>query len=156
MNTAVERLVFGRRSSVPETRDLPRARTILAGRTLLALIFILSGIGKFMDWSSNVAYMETQGLVWIPLFLAAAAIVEIAGGLSVLTGTFARVGALLLFLYLIPVTLLFHDFWTLEGAARQTQMINFLKNLSVMGGLLLVVGYGAGRMSVDDRLKSRL
>lgn len=155
MHAAIERLVYGRPSPVPQTRDLPFARTVLAGRILLALLFVLSGIQKFAAWSQTAAFMEAQGVPAAPLFLALAALIEIGGALAIMTGTFTRPAALLLFLYLIPVTLVFHNFWALEGAERQVQLVNFLKNLSIMGGLLLVVGYGAGRVSVDDKIKPR-
>lgn len=109
---------------------------------------------KLADWSGTSAYMASKGLPAIPLLLAIAAAVEVLGGLSVITGTFARAGALALVVYLIPTTLVFHDFWTLEGAARQAQMVHLLKNLSIIGGLLFLIGVGAGRVSVDDKIKS--
>lgn len=114
---------------------------VLAGRVLLSVIFILSGLSKIMDWTGTQQYMAAKGMPFIPILLAAAVIVEIAGGLSVLLGWQARWAALLLFLYLIPTSLIFHNFWALSGMERQTEMVNFLKNLAIMGGLLLVVAY---------------
>ena len=66
-----------------------------------------------------------------------------------LAGFYARAGALLLFLFLIPTTLIFHNFWTLEGMEQQNEMQHFTKNVTIMGGLLLVVGLGAGPISYD-------
>src|SRR5438874_10131155 len=74
----------------------------LTARILLSQIFIMSGAMKFMDWSGNQAMMAKHGMVMIPFFLAAAAIVELVCGLSILLGYKSRVGALGLFLYLIP------------------------------------------------------
>lgn len=114
---------------------------IAVGRVLLSLVFILSGISKIIDWPGTAAYMAAQGLPLVPLLLGLAAAIEILGGISLLLGWNARWGAWLLFLYLIPVTLVFHNFWALAGAEQQTQLVNFLKNLSIMGGLLLVAAY---------------
>lgn len=135
---------------------LPRSWTVLVGRVFLGTIFLLSGINKLMQWEATQSQMEAEGLFAVPALLAIAAAVEILASLSVLTGTFARLGALALFVFLIPVTLVFHDFWTYEGSAREMQMINFLKNLSIMGGLLLLIGAGAGRVSVDDKIKRQI
>lgn len=114
---------------------------IAIGRVLLSLVFILSGISKIIDWPGTAAYMAAQGLPLVPLLLGLAAAIEILGGISLLLGWNARWGAWLLFLYLIPVTVVFHNFWALTGAEQQTQLVNFLKNLSIMGGLLLVAAY---------------
>ena len=67
-------------------------------------------------------------------------------------GLYARVGALVLALYLIPVSLVFHDFWNVAGPERAGQMADFLKNVALAGGLLLIVAHGAGRHSLDERL----
>lgn len=135
---------------------VPRSRTILIGRILLGTIFLLSGIEKLMNWSGTAAFMESEGLPAVPLLLALAMAAEIIGSLSILTGTFARAGAVVLLAFLIPTTLIMHDFWAFEGAERQMQMVNFLKNLSIMGGLLLVIGAGAGRVSVDDKIEKQI
>jgi|SRR4029453_5134866 putative oxidoreductase len=122
---------------------------VIFGRVLLSLIFLLSGLGKIIDWDSNAQVMASQGLPLIPLLLVGAILTELAGGLSVLLGWKARWGALLLFLYLIPTTLIFHDFWAFTGTEMQTQLVNFLKNLSIMGGLLLVAAYDGAALVAD-------
>ena len=151
MHQVIERLAFGRRTSATQA-VVPWRTAVLVGRVLLSSIFILSGIQKVLGWSGTLDYVASQGLQPAWLFAGGAAAVEIIAGLSVLTGTFARFGALALFLFLIPTTLLFHDFWTFGGQERQMQMANFLKNLAIMGGLSLVIGFGAGNVSVDQRL----
>jgi putative oxidoreductase len=123
----------------------------LAARLLLSQIFLLSGAMKVMDPAGTAAQMEGRGMVFIPFFLWAATAVELAAGLSLLLGYKARLGALLLFLYLIPVTLTFHDWWTYPPAEQQTQMLFFLHNLTLMGGLLLVMAFGPGPISIDLR-----
>jgi putative oxidoreductase len=147
----VATFLYGKETTVPTAAR--RSGTLLVGRVLLGAIFLMAGVAKLMDWAGTAAYMESQGLPMVDVLLPIAAAVEIVGALSILTGTFARAGALALFAFLIPTTLVFHDFWTLEGAERQAQMIDFLKNLSIMGGLLLLIGAGAGKVSVDNRIK---
>ena len=117
----------------------------LVGRILLASIFVISGLAKIADWTGNSAYMAAQGMQLVPFFLAAAILVEIIGGLAIILNYKTRAIALLLFLYLIAVTLIFHDFWSVTGTERQTQMVHFLKNLSIMGGLLILAGQSSPR-----------
>ena len=119
------------------------------GRLLLALIFIISGYNKIMGWPGVVGAVEAKGLPLPLLFGAGAIVAELGGGLLVAIGYKARFGAAMLILFMIVTTLLFHNFWAFEGGDYQTQMINFMKNLSMTGGLLLVLAYGAGPMSVD-------
>ena len=122
----------------------------LIGRVMLALIFVLSGANKIFEWKGTVGYMESAGIPIAPLFLIGAIIVEIGGGLSVLLGYRARWGALALFVFLIPTTLIFHHFWThLLPMVKQNQMIHFMKNISIMGGLLMVFAYGPGPMAIE-------
>lgn len=110
---------------------------VVLGRILMGQIFLLAGIHKIMDWQGMSAYMASQGMPWIPFFLTGAMLVETLGGLSLILGIQPRIGALVLTAFLIPATLIFHDFWTLEDPQRSLQMIMFQKNLAIMGGLLL-------------------
>ncbi len=121
----------------------------LVGRALLSVVFILSGIGKITDPSRTASYMAENGMPAVRVFLAMAILVEIGGGLSVLIGLRARIGAAALALFLISVTLIFHDFWAYQGMEQRLQMTNFLKNLAIMGGLTLVIAHGSGPLSVD-------
>jgi len=116
----------------------------LLGRLLLGLIFVMSGANKITGFEATQQYMEAQGMPATAFFLTGAIVVEILGGLSVIVGYRGRLGAAALVLFLIPATLIFHtDF------SDQTQMIMFLKNLSIMGGLLLVTAYGTGPLSLS-------
>jgi len=110
----------------------------LIGRLLLSFVFLLSGLAKIVDWSTTEQTMASKGMPAIPFFLLVAILVEIAGGLSLLFAWRPRFGAWLLFLYLIPTTLIFHNFWDLTGPERLNQMFHFLKNLSIMGGLIII------------------
>jgi len=98
----------------------------LIGRILLSVIFIYSGISKITGWGAKVAYMASQGMPFVSFFLLMALLLELAGGFSVLVGFQARLSALALFLYLIPVTLTFHDFWASPAEQHGLQMIMFL------------------------------
>ncbi len=123
----------------------------LVGRILISIIFILSGLGKFVEFNANLQFMAAKGMTMAPFFLTVAAIIEIVGGLSILLGFFARWGAALLILYLIPVTGIFHDFWMAsDPLVRQMEMIDFLKNLAIIGGLCYVLAVGAGKWCLDS------
>jgi putative oxidoreductase len=134
------------------------------GRMGLSLIFILSAIHKILNWQGteqaitsalNQWALWAQGVDWIQnmiqvfapkafFLVVVASIVELVGGLLVFFGIKVRLGAGLLFLFLIPATLLFHSFWYMQGADRDLQMAMFLKNLAIAGGLLVVLGLGCG------------
>ncbi len=124
---------------------------ILLARLFISAIFLVSAVQKVLAWDVNSAYMASMGMQMIPIFLAAATVVELFGGLSLLVGARARAGALILALYLIPVTILFHNFWALTGEAQNLQLIMLLKNCAIFGGLLLIVANGPGTLSADNR-----
>ena len=121
------------------------------GRLLLSMIFLVSAAGKVMDWGGTAIYMEAKGIPLTPVFLVGAILFETAGGLMILLGFKARIGVVVLLVFLIPTTVIFHNFWSFEGQEQQMQMIGFLKNLSIMGGLLMILGGGAGYFSIDNR-----
>jgi putative oxidoreductase len=121
-------------------RDMDRY-LVIVGRVFLALIFLLSAFGKITNWNGTENMMAAKGIPLTAAALALAILFEVVGGLTVLTGYYARWGALALCLYLIPVTAYFHDFWSYTGPERQNMMIQFLKNLSIFGGLLVTAGY---------------
>ncbi|MFB6346605.1 MAG: DoxX family protein [bacterium] len=118
---------------------------LLSGRILLAAIFVMSGITKLTQFGGTVDQIASVGVPLATVAAVGAILVEVGGGLSVVFGYKARLGTWLLFLFLIPTTLLFHNPVTMEG-----QTIPFLKNLSIMGGLLVVAGAGAGRLALDS------
>src|SRR5438477_317235 len=101
------------------TMDHIKSSALLAGRILLSGIFLMSGAMKIVNWSGTAAAMQGEGMPAVPVFLALAIAAEMIGGLAVLLGCYARPAALMLALYLVPVTLTFHHFWTYEGSARE-------------------------------------
>jgi putative oxidoreductase len=123
--------------------------TLLVARLGVGAIFLISGVGKLASWSATAAYAGSKGVPTI--LLAAATVLELLGAISVLTGWKARWGAAALVAFLVPVTLVFHDFWAYQGAEAQLQMIQFLKNVSIGGGLFALVAAGPGALSVDAR-----
>lgn len=123
----------------------------LAGRILIAAIFIVSGYGKIDGFEKTVAQLAGKGMPLPELAAAGAIAVELIGGILVVIGWHARWAAAALFLFMIPTTLLFHNFWAFEPAQQAAQRIHFMKNLAIMGGILYVLAFGAGPLSVDQR-----
>jgi len=122
----------------------------LVGRILLVLIFLHSGIGKIEDFEGVAQHMAKYAVPYTHYFLYGAIIFELAGSILVILGYYARFGALLLLVFLIPTTYIFHrDF------SVQIQMDMFMKNLSMFGGCLILLGMGPGRFSLDYIFKGR-
>jgi putative oxidoreductase len=121
----------------------------LAGRIALGAIFLLSAIGKLSNWSGTVGFAAGKGIP--QALLAGATALELLGSLSLLAGFKTRWGVIALVVFLVPVTLVFHDFWAVQGAEQQQQMAHFLKNLAIAGGLLILFVAGPGAVSVDAR-----
>jgi putative oxidoreductase len=112
---------------------------LLLGRFLLSVIFLVSGFGKVTHWSQTAAGMAGAHLPAVQLLLVLSVMVEIVGGLLLLFGIGVRYVAVVMMLWLIPVTLVFHNFWAFRGSTMfEAQVVNFLKNLAIMGGLLVV------------------
>ena len=127
-----------------------QATAALVGRILLAIIFIKSGFGKITGFEGTAAYMASKGLPMTQLLLVGTIVIELLGGIMLVVGYKARWAALAIFLWLIPTTLIFHKFWGLADAKEAaTQQIQFLKNVTIMGGMLMVYAFGPGRLSVD-------
>lgn len=124
----------------------------VAGRLLLCAIFFASAVGqKIPRFNEFAAMMEQHGLPAPKVLLAGAIVFLIVGSLSVVVGFKARLGALLLLVFLGMATYYFHNFWAAEEAQRQMQQVQFMKNLSMMGAMLLIIANGAGPMSFDAR-----
>ena len=122
----------------------------LVGRILLVLIFLHSGIGKIQNFEGTAQYMANYGMPYPPYFLFGAIIFELAGSIFAILGYYTRFGALLLIVFLIPATIIFHT--NFDDA---TQIIHLMKNVSMFGGCLILLGMGAGRFSLDYIFKGR-
>lgn len=124
----------------------------LGGRLLLAAIFVISGINKLSDFSGTAAFMSSAGLPAAEFLLVLTILIEVAGGLMIVLGWYSRQLALMLFLFMIPVTAVFHNPWAAGDPAQvQQQMIHFLKNLAIMGGLLHLSAFGPGHFIIEAR-----
>jgi putative oxidoreductase len=122
----------------------------LFGRILLSSVFIASGCAKITGFSFEEGLLASKHFPMPAAALGVALVVELVGGLAVLTGFCARFTAWILFLYLIPTTFLFHNFWAAAGPDRIDLMIHFEKNVAIMGGLLLLAAFGPGAYSIDS------
>jgi uncharacterized membrane protein YphA (DoxX/SURF4 family) len=127
-----------------------KAFAILIGRILLALIFLKSGIGKIGNFAGTAQYMASQGMPFATFFLVGAICFELVGSITIILGYFTRLGAILLLIFLVPTTLIFHNIWV-----DPKMMIHFMKNVSMFGGLLILLSAGAGRFSLDHLLRER-
>jgi putative oxidoreductase len=123
----------------------------LTGRILISLIFILSGISKIDGFANTAAYMASKGLPMVDLLLAASIVIEVGGALMILVGYKARLGAMALFLWMVPVTFIMHNFWSVPADQHLMQQIMFLKNMAMMGAMLFIMVFGPGPMSVDKK-----
>jgi putative oxidoreductase len=122
-----------------------KAVAALIGRVLLVLIFLNSGIGKITNFEGTAQFMAKAGMPMTSFFLMGAIVFELWGSLSILIGYYTRFGTLLLILFLIPTTLIFHG-----HIGDRMQAINFMKNASMLGGLLLLLANGPGVISLDQ------
>jgi putative oxidoreductase len=122
----------------------------LIGRIFFSLIFLRTAFSHFSD--ESIAYAASQNVPLASVLVPAAGILAILGGISIVLGYKAKLGAWLIVLFLVPVTIMMHNFWAIEEPAmKQMQMAMFMKNLSMLGGALLITYFGSGPLSVDAR-----
>jgi putative oxidoreductase len=126
----------------------------LLGRLMMMYIFATSGIAKVFGWSGNVDYMSTRHLPMLPVLLAVATVIELAGSVCLVTGYQARVAAFVMFLYTTAVTVLFHNYWAASAGMAGMQETHFRKNLAIMGGLLMLAYCGPGKWALGRRADS--
>ena len=123
----------------------------LVGRILLAAIFIKSGFGKITGFEGTVGYIASKGLPLPQIGAIVAILVELGGGILLAVGFKARWAALAIAIFTLAAGIIFHNYWAVDAAQRMGQEINFWKNVSMTGGLLMVYAFGPGRYSVDKR-----
>jgi len=127
----------------------------LLGRILFSLIFLFSGPNHFS--AQSIDYAASQGVPLASILVPVSGILAILGALSIILGFKVKFGALLIVLFLVPVTLMMHNFWAItDPMTRQMQMAMFMKNVSMLGAALLIFYFGAGPMSLDATSVSRL
>ena len=139
---------------------------VLLARLVLSPLFILGGVNHLLNWNGTIKFMTSKGMgieavfgssspIVVQVLLAGATAFLLLGGLSVLLGIRARWGAVLLIVFLLPAALIFHDYWNYDGQIQQLQMANFMKNITIAGGLLMVVAVGSGRFSLNSLRRKR-
>jgi putative oxidoreductase len=121
----------------------------LVGRILIALIFVLSGFGKITGFEGTVGYIASKGLPLASAAAVAAIVVELGGGILLIVGWKARWAAAAMFVFTAMAAVIFHNFWAVPADQVQNTMIHFMKNVSMMGGLLYVAVHGSGALSLD-------
>ncbi len=146
-----ERLVKG---STREVEQSPARFLVPLGRVLFAAIFLMSSVNHFS--ARSAAYAASQGVPLANVAVPVAGALALLGGLSILLGYKARIGAWLLVLFLVPVTVMMHRFWGLtDPMAATMQMVNFMKNAALTGAALMIAWLGAGPVSLDARAARR-
>lgn len=128
---------------------------ILFGRAMLATIFIVAGIDKIIHYETYIQDLTNQHIPFPAIMLVIAVVFELLGGLLLLLGFKARLGACMLMVFIIPATLIFHDFWSFQPEHAINETHHFLKNLAIFGGLLYVVAAGAGKYSLDCKCQCK-
>ena len=136
-----------------EARSLPQGAVVVLGRFFFALIFLMAGANHFSK--QTIGFAASQGVPLASIAVPLSGVLAIAGGLSILLGYRAKLGAWLIVLFLVPVTLMMHKFWTVQDPMMaQIQMVLFMKNVTMLGSALLISQFGAGPFSLDARRSS--
>ncbi|MCZ8251619.1 MAG: DoxX family protein [Hylemonella sp.] len=123
----------------------------LAGRLLIAALFLPAGISKITGFAGTVAYIGSVGLPLPAVGAALAIAVEVLGGLALIVGYQTRLAALALALFTLVASFFFHAYWSVPAEQAFMQQLLFFKNVAVTGGLLLLASHGAGAWSLDAR-----
>jgi len=127
----------------------------LVGRLLIAAIFVFSGFGKITGFEGTVGYIASKGLPLPQLGAIAAIIVELGGGILLVLGWKARWAAAAMMIFTLAAAAIFHNFWAVPPDMAQNQMIHFMKNICMAGGLMYVVVFGSGPLSIDGTVDNR-
>ena len=130
------------------------APVVVLARLLLALIFVMAGFSKFGDLGGTAGYIASKGLPLPQVLAFMTAALELIGGIALVIGFQARWAALAMALFTLLATVLFHNFWAMLADQQFVQQLMFMKNLSIVGGLLMVFSLSAGPASVDARRSS--
>ena len=128
-----------------------QSTTVLVGRILLGLLFVLSGFAKISGFDGTAGYIASKGLPLPQLVAALTIVVELGGGLALMAGLYTRQAVVALAGFTLLAGVIFHNFWAVPQAEQMAQQINFMKNLAIAGGMLVVAAFGPGRLSVDAR-----
>ena len=128
-----------------------QSTTVLVGRILLGLIFVFSGFAKISGFDGTAGYIASKGLPLPQLLAALTIVVELGGGLALMAGFHTRQAVVALAGFSLLTAVIFHNFWAVPQPEQMAQQINFMKNLAIAGGMLVLAAFGPGRLSVDAR-----
>lgn len=122
---------------------------ILISRICISSLYLWAAGAKVLNWKGTIAYMQSKNFPLISLMLPAAILLQTAGGISLLLGLYCRLGALILIVFTIPAMIKMHNFWQERDAMKVTEKTFFMKDVAIVGGLLLISILGAGTFSLD-------
>lgn len=129
----------------------------ITGRILFSLIFIMSGFGHIFSAGEMIGYAEQMGVPFASVAVLITGIMILLGGFSIILGYKVKWGALLLIIFLIPTSFIMHPFWSIQDPMQsQIQMTMFMKNLSMLGGAILIYYFGSGTLSIDKKYSNKL
>jgi putative oxidoreductase len=128
---------------------------VLVGRILFSTIFIMTIMGHFSK--QDISFAAAAGVPLAPIAVPVSGIIAFLGGLSIAFGYKAKWGAWLIVLFLVPITLMMHNFWAApDKMAAQMQMAMFIKNISILGAALMIAYFGTGPLSLDSLLQNKV
>jgi putative oxidoreductase len=130
--------------------DSTKDGAALIGRILLAAMFVISGFNKIIGFDGTVGYIASMGLPLPEVLASIAILIELGAGLLIVFGWKTRWAALAFIVFLVVITPIFHAFWAVPAEQKMAQLINFQKNLSILGAMVLLYAFGPGRYSVDE------
>ena len=119
-------------------------------RILISALFLLSGFNKITHFGVSSQMIAGMGVPFASLATGIAILIEVGGAIAIIAGWKTKLAAWVQFVYLIPVTFMIHNFWASPAAMQQDQMVHFMKNLGIMGGLLILAGRGPGASAIDE------
>lgn len=129
----------------------------LIGRILFTLIFIMSGFGHIFSAGQMAGYAEQMGVPFASVMVPLTGIMILLGAFSIILGYKVKWGALLIIIFLIPTTFIMHPFWKIADPMQsQMNMIMFMKNISMLGGAILIYYFGSGTLSIDKKYSNKL
>ncbi|NEM99286.1 DoxX family protein [Pontibacter burrus] len=123
---------------------------VLVSRILIGITFLIAGLHKALFWDGPAMWMASKGLPFVPLLLGTAMVTELVGALLLFAGIKVKQTAIVLILLILPMTLLMHTFWNMEGMMQQTAIMDFIQNIAIVGGLvaLAAVAHLSSKQSI--------
>lgn len=122
----------------------------LIGRVLISVVFLWGAYEKIKHWHQSMSHIKNKGIPQAQIVLPVMVGLKIIGGLSVLLGWHAHIGALILALVTIGAVIKLHDFWTMQGPQREMEQMIFMKDVAIIGGLFMIMALGSGHFGLGS------